>query len=152
MKNHVDFTADLLSLLAEDHRVVCGMIRRLQRLEGPEERAALFAELEERWLAHADTEDELLLTPLAERPDSVDIVATVRGCHAAIERVLDHLGSLDPAGEAWVEGLGALARLFEEHVAEAEQRLFEHARPALDPVARRALAHQYHAALRDLAA
>ena len=152
MKNHAEISADLLSLLAEDHLVVCGMIRRLQRLEGSDERAALFAELEERWLAHADIEDELLLTPLAHRPDSVEIVATVRACHAAIERVLDHLGSIDPAAEAWTEGLGALTRLVEEHVAEAELRLFEHARPALDPVARRAHAHQYHAALRDLAA
>lgn len=152
MMNLAENRSDLLSLLAEDHQVVTAMIRRLEVLaEHPVERAALFAELEERWLAHADTEETLVLAPLAERPDSAEVVAAVRACHVAIERVLDRLGTLEDTG-AWLDALALLDRLIAEHVTIAEERLFEHAGPALDPAARRALALTYHAALRDLAA
>jgi hypothetical protein len=152
MMNFFEPRPDLLALLAEDHQVVTVMIQRLKTLTVAEERQALVAELEERWLAHADAEDELLLAPLAARPDSAALVADVRACHAAIERALDHLGSLDAADPVWAERLGLLERLIAEHVTSAEQRLFEHARPALDPGVRRKLAASYHAALRDLAA
>lgn len=144
--------SDLFSLLADDHRVVTTMIHRLQTLTDAEERVVLFGELEERWLAHADAEDALVLAPLALRADSADVVAAVRACHAAIERVLDHLGGLQASGPAWREGLDLLDCLIGEHVRSAEERLFDHAGSALDPVARRVLASSYHAALRDLAA
>jgi hypothetical protein len=142
---------DLFALLVDDHRVIGSMIRRLTRLDdAPSLRAAVFAELEERWLAHADAEEELVLAPLAGREDLVRVVAAVRSCHAAIERVLDHLGSLDPEAEGWAEGLSVLDRLIGEHVTEVEARLFEHAGSALDPTVRRALAAEYHATLREL--
>lgn len=144
--------SDLLALLAEDHQVVTTMIHRLKTLRSVEERVALFAELEERWLAHADIEDSLVLAPLASRRDSAEVVGAVRACHAAIERVLDHLGAVDADDPAWSEGLDLLDRLIGEHVRSAEERLFDHAGSALDPVARRVLASSYHAALRDLAA
>jgi hypothetical protein len=144
--------SDLLALLAEDHQIVTTMIQRLKLLDDAAQRDALFAELEERWLAHADLEDELVLAPLAERADSRGVVAAVRACHAAIERVLDHLGSLDGDAAAWREGLGLLECLIAEHVRAAEERLFDHAGSALDPAMRRALASDYHAAIRQLAA
>lgn len=152
MTNLAESRSDLLHLLAEDHQVVSSMIRRLKILPVSEERDALFAELEERWLAHADAEDALVLAPLAERAASADVVAAVRACHAAIERVLDHLGGHVPDDAAWRDGLDLLECLIGEHVRTAEERLFDHAGSALDPAARRVLATSYHAALRDLAA
>jgi hypothetical protein len=152
MTNLADSRSDLLHLLAEDHQVVTTMIRRLKTLPVSEERDALFAELEERWLAHADAEDALVLAPLAERAASAGVVAAVRACHAAIERVLDHLGAHVLDDGAWREGIDLLECLIGDHVRTAEERLFDHAGSALDPAARRVLASSYHAALRDLAA
>ena len=152
MTNLAESRSDLLHLLAEDHQVVSTMLRRLKTLPASEERDARFAELEERWLAHADAEDTLVLAPLAERADSADVVAAVRACHAAIERVLDHLGARAPDDAAWRDGIDLLECLIGEHVRTAEERLFDHAGSALDPAVRRALASSYHAALRDLAA
>jgi len=148
-----DARPDLLALLAADHDVIVALIEDLSALSAsPDERAARLAELEERWLAHADTEETLVLAPLAVRPASADVVAGVRACHAAIERVLDHLGSSDPTSEVWADKLALLEVLIRVHVVEAEQRLFAHAGPALDPAHRRALAAEYDAALRALAA
>lgn len=150
---HPEPRSDLLALLAEDHQIVTSMIHRLKSLsDEPEGRAALFAELEERWFAHVDAEDRLILAALAGRPDSAAVVAGVRSCHAAIERVLDHLGSLALAAPTWADGLDLLDRLIADHVTTAEEQLFAHAGSALDPSARRAQAVSYHAALRDLAA
>ena len=115
------------------HRRILALIDELERAAAASRpiRGALFASLEEELLAHAESEQEIFYRTLLRVEVDAAVLARAFEAHTAILGSLVALQVLPIPDRRWVQELRALRNLFESHVHDEEDSLFEHARAHL---------------------
>jgi iron-sulfur cluster repair protein YtfE (RIC family) len=120
---------DALSLLAQDHRAVEKLFKRVPK------DPLVFEQLREELDIHARVEEEIFYPVVEEalRGQGEELIGEARQEHQEVKDLLAELVALDREGDEFEEKLQKLQDSVEHHVEEEEGEIFPKTRRALPP-------------------
>lgn len=133
--------------LRESHDLQRRLCTRLVRIRGtnPQGRQDTLLTLKSELAAHAAAEERFLYAPILMDDRGLDASRHALSEHHAIDEAIEHIESLDPAGQAWGEHAAALAHRVRHHLKEEETRFFQVSGKILSATDKRRLAKAYQA-------
>jgi iron-sulfur cluster repair protein YtfE (RIC family) len=140
---------DIFEELHKEHEQVGELIARLAA-DGRDE--AVVKTLQHELSSHAEAEEAVLYTRLADEDATRDAVAEGYEEHQAIARALTRLGEPGLGDDTFSTVLAELQENVEHHVTEEEGTLFEQARPLISKDEAVALREQFEKAKSQLQA
>ncbi|MBV9080235.1 MAG: hemerythrin domain-containing protein [Elusimicrobia bacterium] len=123
---------DLLDILKEEHESIWGLMREIERTEGPDARGQLFDQLRDILSEHCRLEDQLFYSTMVEWAEVRIGTMSAREEHGIIRRLLDDMSSAGIENERWPAKFAVLAETLRQHMRQEERSLFKHARRLLD--------------------
>jgi hemerythrin superfamily protein len=132
----------IFALLAQDHREVEDLMKRIENAENEASCMELFAELKSTLLAHSQAEDEVLYSRLDEDEATESLIGEARDEHQSVEDMLEELGEIEDEDD-WMERFQDLKQSVQHHVGEEEGELFAAAREILSDDEIEELGHEF---------
>ncbi|HMN79064.1 MAG TPA: hemerythrin domain-containing protein [Burkholderiaceae bacterium] len=112
--------------LRESHVRQRELCRRLLRARaGDRLRVELFRELRQELAAHAAAEERFLYAPILMDDRGLDPSRHAIGEHHEIDELVEALGKLSHAGDAWLEQARKLSHKVHHHLREEEKKFFQ---------------------------
>lgn len=141
---------DIFEVLTREHRLVSGILDRIESLceeEEGEQALAAFEILKQKLLPHARAEEAAVYPRFAEASDELrELMGEAKEEHALVEQMIEEISSLDVEDDAWKAKFTVLKELVEHHVEDEEGDVFAAAGKALDEETAIELAEQFLAA------
>ncbi len=126
---------------ATQRRLCNSMVRTLAK--NPTRRRQLFRELRIELAAHAAAEERYLYAPILLFDAGLNSARHALAEHHDMDELVEELGALDPAGEAWGRKAGELAHKVRHHLKEEETKFFQVSGKLLGETQKLKLARQY---------
>lgn len=117
--------------LEQDHAFVLGQLDAMMESGSRLQRAQRLLRIKRALTGHALAEENALYPLLHDKAGERELAMRLFAGHAEIKMRLHGLEEVGPNSVAWGEGVGALKRTIEEHVAE-EEKAFAALRRVLD--------------------
>lgn len=133
--------------LRESHETQRSLCTRLVRTgaKNPQQRLELFRTLRKELAAHAAAEERYLYVPILMYDMGLNSARHALSEHHEIDELVEDLGKLDPAGEAWGDKAKALTHQVRHHLKEEETKFFQVSGKLLTATQKTQLARQYRA-------
>jgi hemerythrin superfamily protein len=116
--------AGVFAAAAQDHREIGRLIDKAKATRDATRLAELWSEIRVELLAHERAETSQIFSVLERHPLAGALARYHRREAAALEHVIDRLGTLDTAGGPWYRLFRQLADTLEQHAAEEEREIF----------------------------
>jgi hypothetical protein len=133
---------DALRESHERQRALCTRLTRT-RAGNPAGRRETFETLKVELAAHAAAEERFLYAPILMDDMGLDPSRHALAEHHEIDELVEALGKLDPAGEAWGDKAKALSHQVRHHLKEEESRFFQVSGKILNEAEKLQLAKRY---------
>lgn len=88
--------------------------------------------IRKKLLVHTNAEAQVFYTACEDHDELADLIPTSRSEHDEIERTLETLDRTPYDAPAWLEEFETLQQIFEQHVEDEEENLFEQAKETFD--------------------
>jgi len=126
---------------ARQRRLCSSMVRTLAK--NASKRAALFRELRIELAAHAAAEERYLYVPMMMHDMGLNSARHALAEHHDMDELVEDLGALEPAGQAWSTKASELAHKVRHHLKEEETKFFQISGKLLSDTRKLRLAQQY---------
>src|SRR5919202_1542505 len=132
---------DALRLLEQQHDEVKKLFTRIEKAEG-DEAWRLFTQIRDRLTLHEELEETHLYPKLKQEDTTGELVLESYQEHHVIDVLLDELGNMKPADEAFQPKVKVLQENVEHHIEEEEKSLFPKVRKLWDTDKREQIGRQ----------
>ncbi len=123
-------------------RRLCNSMVRTQA-KNPSRRQQLFHELRIELAAHAAAEERYLYVPILMHDMGLSSARHALAEHHEMDELVEALGALDAAGDAWGDKAGQLVHKVRHHLKEEETKFFQVSGKLLSDAQKLKLARQY---------
>ena len=138
-------TTNLYDELRASHatqRRLCSSLARTQA-KNPARRQQLFRELRIELAAHAAAEERYLYVPILMHDAGLNSARHALAEHHDMDELVEELGALDAAGDAWGRKAGELTHKVRHHLKEEETKFFQVSGKLLSDAQKLKLGRQY---------
>ena len=130
--------------LRESHEIQRAVFRKLLRSKaGSQARMDLFKQARHELAAHEAAEERYLYAPMMMHDLGLAASRHALHEHHQVDELVEHLQTLDPAGEAWIEQAKALSHKVHHHLREEEKKFFQVSGKLLTATQKQKLAGHY---------
>lgn len=135
----------LFDSLRASHALQRSLCTRLVRTPASraDRRRETYAALKRELAAHAAAEERYLYVPILLSDAGLQVARHALSEHHEIDELVEDLGELDPAGDAWHAKALELSHEVRHHLKEEESRFFQVSGKLLSERAKSTLARQY---------
>lgn len=136
---------DVFKALAEDHREVLEILRRIRAETDPQRRGVLFDEVKTSLRTHSEFERKAFYPEAEKRSDQIgrqEIESDLEE-HDEVEAILRAMETEASSSDAWMQHCHRLCHAVEEHADHEERTLFPLAEKALSADRARKLGEEY---------
>lgn len=122
---------DIYSYLKKDHRLVSNLMDEVLASTKIKEREALFAQIKQELIIHAETEEATFYKAVEKASRSKNVHEKIEHAdeeHQEIRSYLEQLSTIPMATEEWIEKFGEFKHAVAHHVKEEENDIFEKAK------------------------
>ena len=135
---------NIYDALRESHEIQRSLLRKLLRTKpGTQERISQFRQVRIELEAHEAAEERFLYAPMLL--DDMGLISTRHALHEhhEIDKLVEDVQKLDPAGAAWIEKARELSHKVHHHLREEEKKFFQVSGKILSDPQKTRLAKQY---------
>lgn len=122
---------NIFNYLKKDYRHVEELFDQIVSTHIIEKRKALFDELKEELLLHAESEHATFYKALRHKDDMKETIKHADKEHAEVKDYIEEISQIPYTNDEWLEKLGELKHAVLHHVAEEENKIFHHAKKIL---------------------
>jgi hemerythrin superfamily protein len=138
---------DVIAVLTTDHREFTDLIEQIRTTTDPETRRDLADMLITDLVRHAVAEEMYIYPAMKEHlPDGEAAVEHDTEEHKDIERTLKQLESIDPSDAKFMDAIGHLSTVLDDHIQDEEEDQFPQLRTHIPPEKMSELARKVHTA------
>lgn len=124
---------NIYNCLKKDHRVVADLFEEILSTKSTKKREALFQEVTNELLIHAESENATFYEALKEHEETSEIIEHAEKEHEEVKEYIEKLSGISLESEKWLEQFGEFKHSVTHHVDEEEGDIFEKAKKVLSP-------------------